>query len=192
MNITLIKEFYSAIPFSTNDFDILLHAHKKVVVSKNQIIQTGGSVAKAAYIVQSGNFRSYIVGSKGNEITINFYQYGDLLGDLGSFLQSLPSNENIVSINGGVILEISFPSFLNLYTTLDSYREWARLYAAQEFIKLKKSSVDFRILEAKERYITLLKEKPEAVKHALLRDVASYLGITDTSLSRIRRELEIM
>lgn len=189
MDSSFLKEFYSSISLSPEDFNLLLTAHTKMAVSKNQAVRIGGSMNNSVFVVRSGAFRSYVIDSSGNEVTIGFYQNGDLLADIGSFLKRSSSEENIVALNDGVIYEVGFLSFLNLFNTIEAYRQWGLMWAAEEFIRLKNQSIQFHSIDAKERYTKILRDKPEAVKHARLKHIASYLGITDTSLSRIRREL---
>ncbi len=72
---------------------------------------------------------------------------------------------------------------------MKGYSEWGRLFMTEKLFEAKKRSLEMITLPAKERYMQFIKEKPSAIKHAPLKHIATYLGITDTSLSRIRKEM---
>jgi len=69
------------------------------------------------------------------------------------------------------------------------FRASGRSRLIESFFLIKKRHIDLINQSAKERYLTLIRQHPELFEHASLKDIASYLGITDTSLSRIRKGL---
>lgn len=71
---------------------------------------------------------------------------------------------------------------------MPEFRELGRAILVNEYAQLKQRMLSGLHLKAEERYIQLLKNNPDVFKHVPLKQVASYLGITDSSLSRIRRE----
>ena len=69
------------------------------------------------------------------------------------------------------------------------FKEWGRLWFTFQLFSLKQRTVNMLTETATQRYLTLLKNKPQIIQNAALKQIASYLGITDTSLSRIRKEI---
>ncbi|CAN5362663.1 hypothetical protein BH23BAC3_BH23BAC3_13890 [soil metagenome] len=84
---------------------------------------------------------------------------------------------------------MSFENFQRLFQNTDGFSEWGRTWMSGALFSSKQRSLSMITESATERYLTLQKEHPEIIQQAPLKYIASYLGITDTSLSRIRKEL---
>jgi len=78
----------------------------------------------------------------------------------------------------------------NLFYSLPEFRDFGRALLAKGFASLKMRMLSVITETAEQRYQTLLKTNPEIFQHTALKHIASYLGITDTSLSRIRKEYQ--
>ena len=79
--------------------------------------------------------------------------------------------------------------FQELFNSIKGFRESGRTRFAKSYLELKTNRLSIISHTAKERYLMLLKKHPEIINNAPLKHIASYLGITDTSLSRIRKEI---
>ena len=75
-----------------------------------------------------------------------------------------------------------------MFNSIPSFREQQRGLLVGSYFTLKNHSISLIADEAKERYLRLLKEKPHIIQNVSLKYIATFLGITDTSLSRIRKE----
>jgi hypothetical protein len=73
--------------------------------------------------------------------------------------------------------------------SIEAFREVGRTRLINNYFELKNHSVSVIADPAKDRYLNLLKAKPDIVQNVPLKQIATYLGITDTSLSRIRKEI---
>jgi hypothetical protein len=73
--------------------------------------------------------------------------------------------------------------------SIEAFREVGRTRLVNNYFELKNHSVSIIADPAKDRYLNLLKAKPDIVQNVPLKQIATYLGITDTSLSRIRKEI---
>ncbi|MDO5106255.1 MAG: cyclic nucleotide-binding protein, partial [Capnocytophaga sp.] len=69
------------------------------------------------------------------------------------------------------------------------FSEWGRLFMTEKLFQTQRRSLEMITLPAKDRYLQFLKEKPQVLQNVALKHIATYLGITDTSLSRIRKEI---
>lgn len=74
---------------------------------------------------------------------------------------------------------------------IEAFREVGRTRLINNYFELKNHSISVIADQAKERYLNLLEEKPSIIKNVPLKHIATYLGITDTSLSRIRKEITL-
>jgi hypothetical protein len=84
---------------------------------------------------------------------------------------------------------MEYETFQQLLDTVEGLREWGRSWATQQLFFVKQRAINVVAMSATDRYLTLTKERPEIIKQSPLKYIASYLGITDTSLSRIRKEI---
>ena len=86
------------------------------------------------------------------------------------------------------MLKIS--DFMKLFS-IESFREVGRTRLVTNYFELKNHTVSMITDHAKERYLELLRTKPNIIQNVPLKHIATYLGITDTSLSRIRKEVTL-
>ena len=84
---------------------------------------------------------------------------------------------------------IGFQDFEKLFDLYPAFREWGRAWMSRELYKNKNRATEMITLPATERYLQLLENHPQVVLQSPLKYIASYLGVTDTSLSRIRKEI---
>ena len=92
-------------------------------------------------------------------------------------------------MTNGVAWKIDFNIFQELYHKSAGFSEWGRAWMSNQLFGLKQRNIDMISVTASDRYLKLLKEKPQIIQQASLKHIASFLGVTDTSLSRIRKEV---
>src|SRR5690606_31858197 len=119
----------------------------------------------------------------------DFYSTGDIVIDWPSFFLRAPTRENIQALTDCICWQLDFPTFQSLFHSIEKFREAGRTRLVSSYFSLKKHSVSMIADDAPKRYQQLLQEKPHIFQQVSLKHIASYLGITDTSLSRIRREM---
>jgi CRP-like cAMP-binding protein len=100
-----------------------------------------------------------------------------------------PAREYMQATRDCVCWELDFETFQSLFHGMESFREQGRATLVGSYFALKERSISMIADQAKDRYLSLLKEKPDIFQNASLKHIATYLGITDTSLSRIRKEI---
>ena len=184
-----LSQIFSSNGITKEELKIILPMYKKVTISKNDYLLNQGTVEKKYWFVESGFIRSYIIDTEGNDITFNLYTSGDVVIDYPSFFFLLPTRENIQALTDCVCWEIDFASFQELFNSISNYREQQRGLLVGSYFGLKEHSISLIADQAKERYLKLLKSKPHIVQNVSLKHIATFLGITDTSLSRIRKEI---
>lgn len=124
----------------------------------------------------------------GNEVTTNFYTSGQMIFEISSFFGRTRSKENIQALTDCEGWFITYAQLNYLFHALPEFREFGRSMLVKGFSGLKLRMLSTITETAEERYAALLKSNPEIFQHASLKTIASYLGITDTSLSRIRKD----
>ena len=184
-----LSQIFSSNGITKEELKIILPKYKKIAISKNDYLLNQGTVEKKYWFVESGFIRSYVIDTEGNDITFNLYTSSDVVIDYPSFFFLLPTRENIQALTDCVCWEIDFASFQELFNSISNYREQQRGLLVGSYFALKEHSISLIADQAKERYLKLLKSKPHIVQNVSLKHIATFLGITDTSLSRIRKEI---
>lgn len=133
--------------------------------------------------------RAFAIDIDGNEVTTNFFNSGELILEESSFFLRIPTRENIQANENCVLWRKDFNTFQEDFNSIEKYREWGRGHLVKNFLALKQRNLAQITETAKERYEDLVNNSPIIIQKASMKDIASYLGITDTSLSRIRKEL---
>lgn len=140
------------------------------------------------FIMLEGYLRSYTFNEEGEEITTYFYSSNRVVFEVASFFQGLPSEENIVALTKCSGYYTNFEKLNGMFHSVPEFREFGRAILVKEFVAYKQRTISMINKSAEERYAQLLQSNSDIFQYAQLKHIASYLGITDTSLSRVRRE----
>ena len=132
--------------------------------------------------------RAYTFDTDGNEVTTYFYPKNRVIFEAASFFQQALSTENIQALTNCKGYYATFEKLNMLFHSVPEFREFGRAMLVKEFVAYKQRTLALINKSAEERYADLIETNSEIFQYAQLRHIASYLGITDTSLSRIRRE----
>ncbi len=174
--------------FSKEDLEMILKQYEKITFAKNDYFIKEGNTANYYYFMESGFARSYVIDLEGNDISTKFFSSSDIVIDWHSYFLKTKCRENIQAITSCIAWKITFENFMKLFK-IEAFREVGRTRLVNNYFELKNHSISIIADPAKERYLNLIKSKPDIVQNVPLKQIATYLGITDTSLSRIRKEL---
>ncbi|WP_010134455.1 Crp/Fnr family transcriptional regulator [Ochrovirga pacifica] len=189
MKEQLLAQVYQHPQLSASDLNKIIAAHQKLYFTKGDFILKEGQVANNYIIIQQGLMRSFVYDYNGDDTTTNFFCEHEIVIEVASLFQRTPSKEYIQALTDGVGYLIDFATFQDLFHSIDNFREWGRGWLSNSLFEFKQRSVSFIKDSATDRYLTLLKQKPKIIQQAPLKHIASFLGVTDTSLSRIRKSI---
>jgi CRP-like cAMP-binding protein len=187
--MTALHSIYQHPLITTSDMETICSAHKKVDFLKGDFLLKKGDVASSYICVEQGIVRSYVYDYDGNDITTGFIGTSQLAIDVVSLFHQIPTVEYFQALTDCSCYVISFEEFQTLYHSIKGFNEWGRSWMSESLFKLKQRTIAMITDSAAERYCTLRSQHPQILQQAPLKYIASYLGITDTSLSRIRKEL---
>lgn len=185
----VLTEFYKNSGLSDEDMKTVVDSFERVTFKKGEILLREGQIAHDYNIIESGLMRSFAIDTKGNEITTAFYSKRKLVLEVSSFFLRVPTKENIQAMADSVCWRIRFEKFQELFHSIQAFREVSRGRLVNGYFALKNRNLSIITDSAESRYLQLLKEHPEIFEYVPLKHIATYLGITDTSLSRIRKDL---
>jgi CRP-like cAMP-binding protein len=174
--------------FKKEDLEKILSQYKRMEFAKNDYLVKQGTTANFYYFMESGYARSYAIDLDGNDISTKFFSSTDIVIDWHSYFLRTKCREDIQAITPCVAWKITFDDFMKLFS-IEPFREVGRTRLVNNYFELKNHTVSVIADPAKDRYLNLLKAKPDIVQNVPLKQIATYLGITDTSLSRIRKEI---
>jgi CRP-like cAMP-binding protein len=157
-------------------------------ISKNNFLLKEGKICNEYYFLENGFMRAFAHDTDGNDVTTNFYSNNQVVFEVSSFFNRTVSKENIQATEDCAGWYITYEQLNNLFHSLPEFREFGRAILVKGFTSLKVRMLSVITETAEQRYNALLRSNPEIFQHAALKHIASYLGITDTSLSRIRKE----
>jgi CRP-like cAMP-binding protein len=190
MSNTLLKNFLqqSGIINEAIADEITTH-FRPVSYLKNEYFLRDGQASNEYMFIAQGFMRAFAVNTDGNDVTTNFYSSNQVVFEVSSFFNRTRSRENIQCLSDTHGHVLTFEELNSLFHSLPAFREFGRLILVRGFSQLKLRMLSMITESAEQRYLSLLESNPQIFQVAPLKQVASYLGITDTSLSRIRKEL---
>ncbi|MES2389001.1 MAG: Crp/Fnr family transcriptional regulator [Bacteroidota bacterium] len=160
-------------------------------ISKGDFLLREGQVSDTYYFLESGFMRAFAINTEGNDITTGFYSPGRVVFEVASFFNRLPSGENLLALTDCRGYVLSFEELNRLFHSMPEFREFGRSILVKGFAELKQRMLATITETAPDRYNALVKANPEILQHVPLKHIATFLGITDSSLSRIRKELSV-
>ncbi|SHM32548.1 cAMP-binding domain of CRP or a regulatory subunit of cAMP-dependent protein kinases [Cyclobacterium lianum] len=156
--------------------------------SKNEIIQEIGSRCRTVYMVKSGAARIFYY-KEGNDITEHFAFENEVIVRAESLFTGKPTAKGIQAIDDTVMVVIDSVKLFQLYDEYHDLERLFRLIFEREYVNTLKRIENFQFKSARERYLELV-DSPNLIQKVPLKYIASYLGITQVSLSRIRSSLQ--
>lgn len=187
-----MKHFLSSFNLLTeaeiNELETLL---RPVSLQKGEFFIQEGQVAREAAFVESGILRSFYHNSVEEEVTYCFTFANHFLSAYSSYLTEEETVENIQAMTDVQLLTVSREEILRLEETSTNWLKLSKMIAEQEYINMEKRIFLLQKESAEKRYEDLLRHDPALLQHIPLGYLASYLGITQRHLSRLRKSVSI-
>lgn len=155
--------------------------------AKDQIIKRADTVEKYLSFILSGS-GGILLWNKSNFVCIDLCYEGEFFGDYMSFLDQQPSPIEVVTFEPSELFRISRTNFVKLSESSVIGDKIRRSASEALYIHKQKQQIDILIKTAAERYAELQTRQPQIIQRTPQKYIASYLGVTPQSLSRIRRQ----
>lgn len=189
----MFEVFFSQV----KDKVLLSEAEQKLVktffspkkIRKKQYLLQEGNICRHLAFVEKGLLRSYNVDEKGIEHMIHFAWEGWWMADMLSFLSIEPSTYHIDAIEDAELLLISRNDFEEMLLKVPVMERYFRILFQNNIISKERRLISSISNTAEEKFIHLSATNPELIKRIPQQLVASYLGITPETLSRIKKKL---
>lgn len=155
---------------------------------KRQYLLQEGDAAKYVAFVEKGILRSYTVDEKGSEHILQFAFEGWWIGDAYSMLTNEPSQYNIDALEDCELLLLSKTAEAQLLDRVPKMERYFRILMQNHLIALQRRITSSLSRSAEEKYNELIQSCPTIPQRIPQHMMASFLGITPETLSRIRRK----
>lgn len=155
---------------------------------KGHLVLGAGKLERDIYFMVQGIARVYYY-RDGNAATLCFNSEGDVLISLKSYIENQPGYENIELLEPSRLLQLKTNDLNKLYASDIHIANWGRRLAELELIKTEERLMSKLFNTASERYRELIQKQPQLLQRVQLGHIASYLGISQVTLSRIRAEV---
>lgn len=187
MNINRILD--SIYPLSADSKDIIRKNMAEVSFRKGHTLLRADKVETSIYFIRKGIVRAF-ASTDHNEITFWFGKEGDTIISMKSYVANREGYENVELLEDCDLYVLKTNNLQKLYDEYIDIANWGRKFAEQELVKTEERLISRQFRTATERYEDLLKYHPDLIQRVQLGHIASYLGITRVSLSRIRADIK--
>jgi len=187
--LILNNYFHSLFTIQKEIVEKITETFSSFTLEKNTILLDKNAVSTKTYFLEKGYVRSYILNEDNEEITTNIYSAPCFVNDFLSFFTKQPTKEIYQTITECSFWETSLENVQANFHSIPEFREFSRLLFVINHSKLNDRLIEMASKKAETRYLSLLAEQSHIFQNVPLKIIASYLGITDSTLSRIRKEI---
>lgn len=186
MQKQLINYIKRIINVTNEELDKILSCFKPLEVEKNELLLIQGQTSQRTFFVGNGCLRIFFITEDGQEATRYLAFENNFATALCSFISNEPSLEFIQALEPTELLYISHKDFYHLLDLIPEWGKFYRHYLEKAYVNNTNRLMSFLTLDATERYKRLLNINPEIVQRLPNKIVATYLNISQETLSRLK------
>nr|WP_321225504.1 Crp/Fnr family transcriptional regulator [uncultured Psychroserpens sp.] len=176
-------------PLTTTSKNLIKESIIETKFPKGHILFKANKIETSIYFIKKGIARAYAY-SDDNQITFWFGKEGDPIVSMQSYVNNQKGYEDVELLEDCELYELKTEKLQKLFLEDIQIANWGRKFSELELIKSEERLIALQFNTATERYLALLKNYPSIIQRVQLSHVASYLGITQVSLSRIRANIK--
>lgn len=178
-----------SITISDEDLKTIFSYFKPLKKNKNEILLEQGQTSQQTFFVGKGCVRIFFINEEGKDVTRYIAFENQFATALVSFITKMPAVENIQVIEKSELLAITHEDFNHLMKIIPQWREFYSNYLEKAYVNNANRLMSFTTMDALERYNQLLKINPTIVKRLPNKIVASYINISQETLSRLKSKV---
>lgn len=178
----------SVVPMDDDTFNLSVPFLKVISIDKGQHFVNAGIVCKQIAYIDKGIFRIYHL-KDGVEVNTCFCIENSITSAFSSFASGTESEQSIQALENCVIVSLSKENLLNLYKSSPIWQSVGMLMTEKECLRLSNRASSLSFETALEKYKNILQFQPELIRRVSLQNIASYIGVSRETLSRIRKKI---
>lgn len=186
MNLSAILDSVYELPSVSKE--LFCKHFAEISLPKGSMLFQQHRIEKRIYFLKKGLVRAY-ARTPEQEVTFWFGTEGAIVLSMKNYISNEKSYEDIVLLEDCILYEIHSDVLQSLFKTDIDIANWGRKFAESELIRAEERLIGLQFKSAKERYTDLITHHPDLIQRVPLGHIASYLGITQVSLSRIRADI---
>ncbi len=183
------QHFNKRVPVTEEEWEFITNYLTVKKLRKKQYLLQEEDICKCVAFVERGALRLYKVNEDGSEHIVIFALEGSLMTDLYSFLTNEPSIYNIDAVEDSELVLITRSASDELRKLSAKYQEFIFQETSEAYIQLEKRVTSTISLSLEERYKDLVTHYPDIVQRLPQHMIASYMGLTAETLSRVRKRI---
>nr|WP_299385152.1 Crp/Fnr family transcriptional regulator [Allomuricauda sp.] len=178
------NELDGIVPFElvSNIFEMM----EKQRFSKGELLHEQGNICRHIYLIHTGLARTFFF-KDGKDITVHFASEGEVITAVDSIISLKKSRYHVELLEDSEVLSIAYDDLQKVLSQHPSYEKYLRLVLERMYTEGADRIEEFLFFSAKERYGNLLRTRPQLLQRVNLGHIASYLGMAQETLSRIRK-----
>lgn len=157
-------------------------------IKKGEYLIRSGAICSSIAYINTGLFRIFYL-KDGNEVNTCFCKENSITASFTSFVNRTPSNESIQAIENARIVTLHYDKLNKLYDLSLKWQAVGRLLTEKECLRLSNRASTLSFETAVEEYKNLLEFQPEIIQRVSIQHIASYIGVSRETLSRIRSKI---
>ncbi len=182
----LVNKIKKSIKLSTKAEEYIYSISKEKNILKGEVLIREGQTVNKTFFVTSGCLRSYCTDKNGKEHTLQFAIKNWWISDFIAIYNNELATLTVESIKDSKVIEFNAKKLEEIHALFPEFEAFQRKNLERHVVSLHKRILNQLQLTAPERYNLFLKQYPDIEKYTPNYHIASYLGITQQSLSRIR------
>ena len=183
---TLFRDTFG---INENEFEMLLSYFEMKIIPKKEFYLKPGKICRHKAYVNKGCLRNYVIDEQGHERVLFFPMEDWWVADIDSYYSGEPATNFIQAIENCELLEISKENFRLLESRIPKLSQWYSVKMTRRATTINRRMEELKTMSPKERYLDLLKKRPDIFQRIPLQYIASYLNIEPQSLSRLRKQI---
>lgn len=187
----LAETIRNKVPVTSEEFEGIKNFFIPKKIRKRQYLLNAGDVAHYTYFVEKGLLRSFSIDDNAHEHVVQFASEGWWISDMCSFLTGDEAIYNIEAIEDSELLLLTKQAQDEMLEKQPKMEKYFRLLMQNAIISLQRRIVGTLSLSAEEKYKRMMSIYPDILQRAPQQHVASFLGITPETLSRVRKQVSI-
>ena len=187
----LFKSIYEKVQLTQEELELCKTFFIPKKLRKKQILLQEGDICIYNAFVEKGILRSYTTDEKGNEHLVQFAFEGWWISDMSSFLTGGITNYTIEALEDCELLLLTTAARDALMDKVPLFERYQRLLLQNAYIAMQARIASALTETAEEKYTHLMQAYPGIIKRVPQHMIASYLGLTPETLSRIRKQITL-
>lgn len=177
------------VPFTDAELEEIKAYLTPKKLRKKQYLLQEGDPCKFIAFVEKGALRSYTIDDKGSEHIIQFALEGWTISDMYSFLTGEPATYTIDALEDSELVLISKTAHEEMLKAMPKYETYMRLQLTGAYIAMQRRLTSIISMSLEERYTGFVATYPNIAQRVPQHMIASYMGLTPETLSRVRKKI---